>query len=86
MALELRFVDRHVLYANAVLVALNVDDAIDHQEWITVRQHFQHHLDVGRLKLVTVLSMTTVSFVRRRVGSPFCAQAAQAFSFRGTTA
>ena len=38
MPLKLRLVDRHILYADARFVAANIDDAIDQQEWIAVRQ------------------------------------------------
>src|SRR4029077_6947509 len=46
MTLELRFIDGHVLDADTVLVTLNVDHAINHQKWISVRQQFKHHLDI----------------------------------------
>ncbi len=41
MALELRLVDADVLDANAEFVAARLDDAIDQQERIAMRQIFQ---------------------------------------------
>ena len=48
---EMRLVDRYVLDADAMIVAANVDDAVDHEKRIAVRQHFEHHRDIGRFKL-----------------------------------
>ena len=64
----MRFVDRHVLDADAVLVAADVDYPIHHEKRIAVRQQFQHDRDIRRFEFVTILFMTTVSFVGRRVG------------------
>ena len=41
MAEELRFVEGHVLDADRVLVAAHVDDAIDHEERIAMRQRLE---------------------------------------------
>ena len=29
----------------------NVDDPVDHEKWIAVRQHLEHHRDISRFKL-----------------------------------
>ena len=47
MALELRLVDRDVLDADAGFIGIAVDDAVNQQEWITVRQKIQQFLDIN---------------------------------------
>ena len=48
--MELRLVEGDVLDADRRLVAVDLDDAVDHQERIAVRQQLQDLLDVGRLE------------------------------------
>ena len=51
MSLKLRLVDGHVLDADAAFVAADVDDAVDQQKRIAMRQHFEHSRDIGRFQL-----------------------------------
>ena len=48
---ELRLVERDVLDADAGVVAVDLDDAVDQQERVAVRQQLQDLLDVGRAEL-----------------------------------
>src|SRR4029450_9684906 len=66
VALEMRLVDRHVLDANAMLVAPDIDHPIDHQKRITVRQHFQDDRDVGRLERCHDLVHDSISVIGGR--------------------
>ena len=54
MPLEERLVDGDVLDADGALVAVHVDDAIDHQERIAMRQQLHHAPDIGRAELLVV--------------------------------
>jgi hypothetical protein len=44
--LEERLVDANVLDADGAMVELHVDDAVDHQHRITMRDHLQDAFDV----------------------------------------
>src|SRR6202035_2627445 len=46
--LKLRLVDADILDADAGFVASRLDDAVDHQKWIAVRQGFQQAQNVKR--------------------------------------
>src|SRR5882672_7277354 len=47
---ELRLVDRDVLDSDAALVATDIDDAVDHQKRIAVRQRLENGGNIGRLE------------------------------------
>ena len=55
MALELRLVHRDVLDADAVFVRVRLNDAVDQQKRIPVRQGRQEPLDVETLEHATGL-------------------------------
>jgi hypothetical protein len=48
MARKERLVDGDVLDPDRGLVAIDIDDLVDHQEGIAMRQKFQHARNVGR--------------------------------------
>jgi hypothetical protein len=50
MTLEMRLVEGHVLDADAVFVAAGLDDAIDEQKGIAVRQEGEQPLDIVNFK------------------------------------
>ena len=54
MTCKIRFIHRHIFDAHNVLIA-QVNDAIDHKEWVTVWQHAFNLIDVinrfGEVKL-----------------------------------
>ena len=56
VAHELRLVGGDVLDADAGFVAVDLDDAVDHQERIAVRQQLQQRLDIGCAQLVAGLA------------------------------
>jgi hypothetical protein len=57
MPLEERLVDGHALDADGALVAIHVDDAVDHQEGIAMRQELHHPRDVSRAELLRGTSL-----------------------------
>src|SRR6266568_3236578 len=50
MTEEMRFVEGDIFNADAMVLAADVDDAIDHDKGIAVRQQPQDLMDVGDLK------------------------------------
>jgi hypothetical protein len=44
MALEKRFIERHILESNSILIAHDFQDAIDKQKWVAVRQQGENVL------------------------------------------
>ena len=55
MTLELRLVEGHVLDADAGFVAADVDDPVDQQKRIAMRQRFQELQDVHRFECSPVV-------------------------------
>ncbi len=49
MADEVRLVDRHVLQRDDALAGYDLQHAVDHHEWIAVRQRLQYLLDIHQL-------------------------------------
>ena len=43
---EVRLVHRHIFHAGAFVFAEAIDDAVDHEEWVTVGENFEHLVDV----------------------------------------
>ena len=50
VSLEMRFVEGHVLDADPMLVAADIDHAVDHQKRITMRQHTKDSQNVRSLE------------------------------------
>ena len=44
MSLEERLVNRDRLHRGDFRVAVELDHAIDHQEWVTMREHLHHFI------------------------------------------
>src|SRR5215470_14767465 len=62
----MRLIERHVFDSDAVILAANIDDAIDHEKGVAMRQQPQNFADIGDLdRLAAHSSVPSVLRLRR---------------------
>src|SRR5262249_48330251 len=66
VAEKMRLVERHVFDSDAVILAANIDDAIDHDKGIAMRQQPQDFADIGDLDRLAAPSSASSALRLRR--------------------
>src|SRR6516164_5810362 len=62
----MRLVERHVFDSDAVILAANIDDAIDHEKRVAMRQQPQDFADIGDLDRLAAHSSAPSALRLRR--------------------